>query len=711
MSKNQLHSDKALWTVQLDADPTSIGTGLAAVVWTGTEFWVAEWSSNVMYTANQFGASTGTFTITGLTGTRCFTTDGTNIYAGNNSSTIYVINPSTKAVTSTISTSVTNIRWCAYDPTLNGNNGGFHVGTWGTAITQVSMTGTTLGSISAATHGLTGMYGMAYDPYSTGGPYLWAFDQGTSPNQADLVQLNAATGVPTGLVHDVTTDLTNPGIAGGVFICNNFVSGKNSIMGISQGGSLFSYELADPLPNDAQMDAVNMSQYAAAGNLTISGTIRNTGLNTITSVDIVWDAGSGANSQTFPVNISANGTYNFTHGTQLAVTAGTTYNVCTYVVLTGDGNSLNDTLCMNITGLSTIPAKKVVGEEKTGTWCGWCPRGAVGLAWMESQTDFIGIAVHNNDPMVVSAYDGNIGTYIPGGYPGGGVDRVAEGDPNYSSFLAMHNARKTAVVPCEVKNIVAVYNSTSGKISVSADSEWYGSIPGNYRMSCVIVEDNVLSSAQSNYYGAGQAGGPGGTYDNGGPMAFPSGVNNSFDFYGASSSVSASSFLGYDHVARSLSSNNILGDASSLPAGTVTAGTHPYTFADVNTSVVTDWTASHAVVMIINADNGEILNADIAPLTNANSTADLEAAQFNLKVYPNPTEGQTTVHFNLPSQAAVAVDVYNTVGSLVHTQGVQSMGAGQHNLTFDGSDLPAGMYFVNITIDGQVFTQKLSLNK
>lgn len=709
-SKNQLNN-KALWTVQLDQDPTTIGTGLAGMIWTGSEFWVAEWNSNQMYTVNAAGASTGSFTISGLSGTRCFTTDGTSIYAGNNTSTIYIINPATKTVTGTITTSVSNIRWCAYDPTLNGNNGGFHVGTWGTDITQVSMAGATLSTIPAATHGLTGMYGMAYDGFSTGGPYLWAFDQGTSPNQCDLVQLNASTGVPTGLVHDATSDLTLPGIAGGVFVCNNYVSGKNSIMGISQGGSLFSYELADPLADDAQMDAINNSAYAAAGNTSISGTIRNTGLNTITSIDISWNDGSGPNTQNFSVNMAANATYNFTHGTQLNVVAGNNYTIDVYVTLTGDGNPLNDTITFQLTGLSTVPQKIVVGEEKTGTWCGWCPRGAVGLANMESQPDFIGIAVHNNDPLVVAAYDGNINTYIPGGYPGGGVDRVLEGDPNASSFLSMHNARKTAVVPCDVKNISAVYNTSTGKISVSADSEWYGNIPGNYRLSCIITEDNVLSSNQSNYYGAGGSGGPGGTYDNGGPMAFPAGINNAFDFYGASQSVSSSLFLGYDHTARSLSNNSILGDAGSLPAGTVNIGVYSYSFADVNTSVVNNWQNAHAVVMVINANTGEILNANIAPLTSATSVSEEEAGKFNIKVFPNPTKDLSTVHFNLPQEASVGIEVYSTTGQLVYSEATQMMGSGQHNIALSGDELSTGIYMVNITIDGRVFTQRLSVIK
>ncbi len=709
IAKSSTNNNKALWTVQLDANPTSIGVSLAGVIWTGTEFWAAVWNANTIYTANASGASTGSFTIPGITGARSITTDGTDIYIGTAGTSIYRVNKTTKTLISTIATSVPACRYVAYDPTLNSNAGGFWTGSFGSNIVAVSMTGATLSTITAATHGRTGIYGMAYDPYSTGGPFLWAYDQGTTAGQNDLVQLTMA-GVPTGLTHDANSDLAAPGIAGGLFICNNFVSGKNSIVGISQGGSLFAYELADPLPIDCQMDVLTNSKYAAAGNLTITGTIRNTGLNTITSATIDWNDGS-PHSQVFPVNITANNTYNFSHGTQLAVVAGTTHNLTVTVTVSGDGNPANNSKSISITGLSSIPTKKTVGEEKTGTWCGWCPRGAVGLANMEAQNNFIGIAVHNGDALTVSSYDGALGTYIPGGYPGGGVDRVIDGDPNASNFLAMHNARKNTIVPCEVSNIVALYNTATNKIQVSADAVWYGTIPGNFRMSCVIVEDNVISSNQVNYYGSGGAGGPGGTYDNNGPMAFPTGINNAFNFYGAATSVVSTAFLGYDHTARSLSNNSILGDAGSLPAGSVPIGTHPWTFADVNSSVVSNASNSHAVVMIIDQATGEILNADEVPLSIGNSVADLKAAQYQFNVYPNPTNLISNVSFNLPEAALVTMEVYNTMGSLVYTNGSENMTSGKHNLSFNGSELSNGIYFINLTIGNELITKKVSLLK
>ena len=46
-------ADRALWTIQLDADPKPIALGLAGACWNGTEFWVSKWSNDSLFTANR----------------------------------------------------------------------------------------------------------------------------------------------------------------------------------------------------------------------------------------------------------------------------------------------------------------------------------------------------------------------------------------------------------------------------------------------------------------------------------------------------------------------------------------------------------------------------------------------------------------------------------------------------------------------------------
>ena len=463
---------------------------------------------------------------------------------------------------------------------------------------------------------------------------------------------------------------------------------------------------------DIELTSLTNLPYAAAGNLSITGVLTNLGANTVNGLTLTYNDGSGAvNDNLTGLNIPSGGTYNFSHATQLAIVAGSNYALTVDATIAADANTSNNSGNVSIAGLTSIPAKVVVGEEKTGSWCQWCPRGAVGMAFMEAEADFIGIAVHNGDPMTVSAYDAAIGTYVPGGYPGGGVDRVIDGDPGAASFLGMHNARKNDIVPCAVNSISANYNSATGMVSVSTVAEFMGNITGNYRLSCVIVQDNLNSTAsgwpQSNAYSGGGSG----------VMAFPAGINNGYDFSTGSSPAATADFGGYDHVARSLSSNNILGDAGSLPAGTISAGTYNYTFADVSASSMPGAANApfvkedaHAIVMVINANTGEILNAGKASIYTV-SVENVNTAKFNLKAFPNPTNEVSTISFNLAESATVSLEVYNNLGSVVYAENATTMNAGTQKVTFNGTELPAGIYFVNLKVGEQIITKKISLIK
>jgi hypothetical protein len=723
-----------LWNIQLDVNPTTVfapATGLSAVAWTGSEFWVSKWADNNIYTADASGNMTGNFTIPGITGTRSITTDGVNMYIGTAATVIYQVNPITRTLISTINTSVAACRYVTFDPGLDNGNGGFWAGAYASDITSVNMTGQTLSIISATTHGLSGIYGMAYDGYSTGGPYLWAFDQGG--NNADIIQLTIL-GVPTGIMHDAQSDLQSGvggGTAGGLFICNNYMPGTNSMIGINQGVSLFSYELADPPTDDAILSNLDIDAYVVnPTNVDIKGTIKNGGLNPITSIDVKWSDGTNTYTDNLTgLNITMNGTYNFTHSTQLVVNSLAANSLTVWLEYPADLDVSNNTLTTTVGGVSPIPEKFTVGEEKTGSWCGWCPRGAVALAEMEATPNFIGIAVHNNDPMAISSYDGGIGTYVPGGYPGGGVDRVLDGDP--SDFSMLHNTRVNDIVPCGVNSINASFDGTTNKISISTQIEAFGEMSGNFRLSCVIVEDDLISTgsgwAQVNYYSGGGSG----------VMAFPPNVNGGYNFSTGNDPAQPGDFGGYDHVARSLSSNNILGDPNSLPAGLVNVGTYSYTFSDVSTgsliaynAVGFDWTKAHAIVMIVNASTGEILNAKKAALSINNPASswdcdpingcidpgtgngqynsitacniacitDISENIANLSIYPNPIKNTLNI-----KGTYTYLDVFDMFGKLILSS--------KYATSINVSTLANGIYMLNIHTEKGTKTQKITITK
>ncbi|MBZ0097804.1 MAG: T9SS type A sorting domain-containing protein, partial [Taibaiella sp.] len=168
----------------------------------------------------------------------------TYFYGGAASTTIYVMDFVNDILIGTI-TSLVGVRNIAYDAGMDA----FWVANWSDALTLVDRSGNVLSSIPAATHGLLGMYGSAYDDISAGGPYLWVFDQGAGAGLSQFIhQIDLNTLTMTGVSHDVTADFPDVNaLAGGLFVTTDFVSGKATIGALQQGvpDMMICYELAD----------------------------------------------------------------------------------------------------------------------------------------------------------------------------------------------------------------------------------------------------------------------------------------------------------------------------------------------------------------------------------------------------------------------------------------------------------------------------------
>lgn len=79
--------------------------------------------------------------------------------------------------------------------------------------------------------------------------------------------------------------------------------------------------------------------------------------------------------------------------------------------------------------------------------------------------------------------------------------------------------------------------------------------------------------------------------------------------------------------------------------------------------------------------------------------------------YPNPFNPTTDITFVLDSPGNVTLDVYNTRGQAVARVLEGTFGPGEHQVTFDGSDLPSGVYFYKLTSGQRTAQQKMTLLK
>ena len=170
-----------------------------------------------------------TFTIAGVGGIRDLTYDGTYFYGGAGSSDLYQIDLASQTLVSTITTSVSAIRHCSYDP----QNDGFWVGNW-SDLYLVDRTG----NIVVTGPEISNTYGSAYDGYSAGGPFLWLFTQASGNTGASVfAQYDIAANALTNVTVDLSSadpDLTSDAMAGGAFGTDALVGGKFVIMANSQ---------------------------------------------------------------------------------------------------------------------------------------------------------------------------------------------------------------------------------------------------------------------------------------------------------------------------------------------------------------------------------------------------------------------------------------------------------------------------------------------
>jgi endoglucanase len=82
-----------------------------------------------------------------------------------------------------------------------------------------------------------------------------------------------------------------------------------------------------------------------------------------------------------------------------------------------------------------------------------------------------------------------------------------------------------------------------------------------------------------------------------------------------------------------------------------------------------------------------------------------------LQNYPNPFNPTTTIEYFLPHQGYVGLRVYNLLGQSVCSLLNGWMSAGEHRVSFSGSDLSSGTYICRLTANGLSLTKKMVLMK
>jgi hypothetical protein len=124
---------------------------------------------------------------------------------------------------------------------------------------------------------------------------------------------------------------------------------------------------------------------------------------------------------------------------------------------------------------------------------------------------------------------------------------------------------------------------------------------------------------------------------------------------------------------------------------------------------VTDATGEGAGMMLPGFVPGAI---NVLVPTGVNDNGSSLPHEFALQQnYPNPFNPSTVIKFSLPMASHVKMDIFNILGQNVITLLDENMAAGNHQVNFDASSYPSGIYFYRWTHTGGSETRKMILVK
>lgn len=434
--------------------------------------------------------------------------------------------------------------------------------------------------------------------------------------------------------------------------------------------------------NDVVVRNVNFEKYQPVNStVPVTVTIENHGALPLNSVAFSYTLEGELFTDTITgMNVAPLKTTELTHNIDILLTATGVFPVDINVSHPNgveDGNPDDNDGSKFIFSLSEDLPKKVIVEEGTGTWCTWCPRGAVFMdSLAKAHADVaIPIAVHNGDPMVIEDYDGPFSSTL-GGYPSGHVDRkILDTDP--STFITALDAVKTRIVPSAIE-VDTDYDPDTRTVSFRATG--YLSVAttvNDLRFWAVITEDSVTGPSpgydQINAY-AGGGFGPMGGYEN-----LPNPV--------------PASMMVYDFVARAL-----LGGFDGMPESVPdTLEAYEEFVMEFSYVIPAEFEPEHmkAIVALIDEETGEFLNGDSEDVLDLGTSIPLIPIGRSV-IYPNPASDVINLSVDFQTTDPVSMIIYDTYGRMIKNLGFLDLSNGATVKTINVSELHSGNYILEL---------------
>lgn len=344
-----------------------------------------------------------------------------------------------------------------------------------------------------------------------------------------------------------------------------------------------------------------------------------------------------------------------------------------------------DDMNLHTTLLAFLPKKRVVVEEATGMWCGYCPEGIVAMETLQERypDEFIGIAVHVNDDVTVPGY-GDVMSF-PSGAPTAWIDRrdycksplVSVTEGGVHTYTTLMGGIESVFISRLAEQAFADVDVSSALNDNEDEMELVVKVrfakrynDSDFRVVLVMTEDDVWKQGyyQTNYHS-------GRDEVLGGFESLPPVITDDFSF---------------SHVARWIG-GSYTGIEGIFPADIEAGEEYRYSSTVKLPKSVVDTDNLKMIAMVADASTGEIMNAAACGISHT-GISEID-------------DSGITIH---GGDGVISAAGDGQIGIVLHDVSGKLVGRASGRRCATVGNLPSGVYIVNACVDGmRVRTAKI----
>lgn len=360
-------------------------------------------------------------------------------------------------------------------------------------------------------------------------------------------------------------------------------------------------------------------------------------------------------------------------------------------------------------GTHFVPVHRVVIEEGTGTWCGYCPMGIIAFNYLEKwyPDNFIGIAIHGGQTgadMALQEYQDYLGIT---GLPNGVVNRQVMVQPvakstgkDYtllgSGFEGLFLKALEEAPDAEINGSSVITETDRIVVETKFTTRFVRNTNNDgYKICIVLLEDSVVRNdgklyRQTNYYSS--------DIYLGSNIIGKHEVLPDFGGWGGAPQLVP---MKYDHVARAVVGGSYEGLDAKFPDKLEGGKEYISTFSfSLPEGIINNREYAHVVGLLLDS-NDKLINACKFHL-DKNATG-IHSAESSDKLYVEVENSKLNV--KVEEEGLVQVELYSVNGSKVSSQ--NAFVSKSHQFSFP--TVANGLYIVKVSSKTGCVTRKIVL--